>query len=391
MSRGRAFIVWTLVVVAGLLVFVSSLTLWTKRQLLDTNAWTKASGQLLADNEVRSALSVKINDALYQRVDLTSALQSKLPEQAKGAAPVIATTIQNGSARAIDAFLSTSQAQTAWEDINRTAHTALVRVLEDKPLGPLDTNSSGDVVLNLGPMVKQVADRLGVSGRLAANVPEGSGQIVVLKDTQITTAQRAVKVLKAVSLFLVILVFALFALAIYLARGRRRVVLEGSGASLVIGGLLLLIAARLIGNALIDGLVKTDANRPAAHHAWLIATQLLHDSAIGLVVYGFLIVIAGILAGPSRPATWLRRELAPAFRRGPWIVHGVGLVLFLLLIAFGPTSGSRRLIATLVLAALFFTGLEIWRRMTLREFPAAAEPVPPAPPPPPVSAASGRS
>ena len=106
--------------------------------------------------------------------------------------------------------------------------------------------------------------------------------------------------------------------------------LEGSGASLVIVGLLLLVAARLIGNALIDALVKTDANRPAAHHAWLIATQLLHDSAIGLVVYGLLIVIAGILAGPSRPATWLRRELAPAFRRGPWIVHGVGLVLFLL-------------------------------------------------------------
>jgi hypothetical protein len=43
-------------------------------------------------------------------------------------------------------------------------------------------------------------------------------------------------------------------------------------------------------------------------------------------------------------------------------------VLFLLLIAFGPTSGSRRLIATLVLAALFFTGLEIWRRMTPGSF-----------------------
>jgi hypothetical protein len=185
-------------------------------------------GSAAADNEVRSALSVKINDALYKQVDLTSALQSKLPKQAKGAAPGIATTIQNGSARAIDAFLDVAGADRV-EDINRTAHSALVRVLEDKPLGPLDTNSSGDVVLNLGPMVKQVADRLGVSDRLAANVPEGSGQIVVLKDTQITTAQRAVKVLKAVSLFLVILVFALYALAIYLARGRRRVLLEGSG------------------------------------------------------------------------------------------------------------------------------------------------------------------
>src|SRR4029077_12740855 len=146
----------------------------TKRQLLDTNAWTKASGQLLAGNEVRAALSGKLHEALYQRgeltaalhvelsqrVDLTSALQSKLPPQAKGAAPVIASTIQNGSARAIDAFLSTPRAQTAWEDINRTAHSALVRVLEDKPLGPLDTNSSGDVVLDLGPMVMQVADRL---------------------------------------------------------------------------------------------------------------------------------------------------------------------------------------------------------------------------------------
>jgi hypothetical protein len=56
LSRRRAIAVWSLAGVATLLVFVSSLTVWVKRQILDSNARVDTSGQLLENPEIRGAL-----------------------------------------------------------------------------------------------------------------------------------------------------------------------------------------------------------------------------------------------------------------------------------------------------------------------------------------------
>jgi uncharacterized iron-regulated membrane protein len=39
MSKKRGLLVWGLLVLATILLFVSSLTVWSKRQLLDNDAW----------------------------------------------------------------------------------------------------------------------------------------------------------------------------------------------------------------------------------------------------------------------------------------------------------------------------------------------------------------
>jgi hypothetical protein len=57
-----------------------------------------------------------------------------------------------------------------------------------------------------------------------------------MKSDQLGAAQTAVKILKALSSLLLIAVFALYALAIYLARGRRRLLLGATGGSLVFVG-----------------------------------------------------------------------------------------------------------------------------------------------------------
>jgi hypothetical protein len=368
MSRRRAVVVWGLVVVATVLMLVSSLTIWAKRQLLDTDQWTASTAQLLESPQIRAALAVKLEDALYQRVDATAAVRARLPEQAQAAAPVIAAALQNGSGRAIESFLATPRAQALWERVNRKAHATLVKVLEGKDVGPLET-VNGDVVLDLRPMMGAIATRLGFADRLKARASPESGQIVLLESDQLGTVQNAVQALNALTIALVFVVLFLYGLAIYLARGRRRILLETAGGCFVLVGLVLLVARRILGNVLLDSLVKTESSRPAANTAWLIATDLLRDLAIALIVYGLLAILAGTVAGPSRAATWTRRRLAPGFGRGPLVVHGVGLVLLLILIAWGPVAGNRRLIGTLILAGLFFLGLEVLRRLTLREFP----------------------
>ena len=86
MSKKRGVLVWCLFGLATILLFVSSLTVWSKRQLLDDQAWADSSTQLLANDEVRGAIAQKLSDALFARVDVEAQLRERLPPQRKGAA-----------------------------------------------------------------------------------------------------------------------------------------------------------------------------------------------------------------------------------------------------------------------------------------------------------------
>src|SRR5262249_50297115 len=202
----------------------------------NTDAWTNTSADLLANDQVRGALAVKLSDAINQQVDVTEAVRERLPEGAQAAAPVIAAALENASGRAIDTFLASNAAQQIWEQLNRRMHTTLVKVLEGKDVGPLET-SNGDVVLDLQPMVQTLAQRLGLGGKLAAQTQPGASQIVILRSDQLSKAQDAVKVLRALTIFLTIVVLAFYGLAIYLAWDRRRTMLEYVGGAFILVGL----------------------------------------------------------------------------------------------------------------------------------------------------------
>jgi hypothetical protein len=372
-SRRRKVLVGILVAVATLLLLISTLTLWTKRQVLDTDNWTTTSGQLLANDEVRAVLATKLIDLLYQRVNVVAALQARLPDQLDPAAPVAAAALRNAGTRAANTLLGTPAAQALWEQSNRRMHGDLVRLLEGKKLAHV-TTQGGVVVLDLRPLLHRVAERLGVEEKLNARLPSTAGEIVILRSDQLDAAQKAVRVIRVFSIFLLIAVLVLYALAIYLARGSRRIVLEIVGGCAFFVGLVLLVVQRVVGNAIINSVVKTDANRPAGHEIWLIATSILRDIGIALVVYGLIVVAAGALAGPSRIATTIRRWLAPAFRRYVVAVYAVVIAVFLILVAWGPVASDRRLIGTLFLFALLLAGVEVLRRQTLREFPEESTP-----------------
>jgi hypothetical protein len=377
MTRRRAFAVWALIVLASILTLVSALTVWSRQQLLNTDKFTSSSAKLLANDQIRATLSSRLVDFLEQRVDVEAQLEQKLPPRAKGAAPAIAAAIQNSAGQVINAFLGTAQAQAIWERANRRAHTALVRVLEGKDAGTIST-ANGNVVLDLRPMIAQVADRLGVGDRLKERASPDAGQIVLLKSNQLDAAQKGVRVLNALSSWLWFAVFALLALAIYLAHGTRRTMLEAVGFALLTVGFLLLIIRRFVGNAIVDSLVQTESSKPAVHAIWLIETDLLRDIAFAVILYGLFALLAGIFAGPSRLAVATRRWLAPTWRERPYLVWLVAGFLFLVFIAWGPSGGNRRLLGVLILAAVVGLGLEVWRRQTIREFPESGEAPAPA-------------
>jgi hypothetical protein len=353
-------------------LFVSSLTVWSKRQLLDDDAWAHSSTQLLANDEVRGAIAQKLSDALFQRVDVEAQLRERLPAQRKGTAAVLAAALQNTVVpTAADRLLQRPRVQALWENANKRAHAAVLRVLEGKELGKNGniSTANGEVTLDLRPAIMRLATRLGLEDKLKANADPNAGQLVLMKSSQLSAAQTAVKILKALSSLLLIAVVALYALAIYLAQGRRRLLLGATGASLVLVGLVIASLRRFLGGAIVDALVKTEANKQPVRVIWSLETSVMRDIAIILVVYGALVLLATVLAGANRPAVAVRRWLAPAFRHHPIVLWLAALAVFLILLAWGPTGGDRRLLGVAILAATTAIAIEALRRQTLREFP----------------------
>ena len=361
-SGARRAAVWALIGLAALVALVSSLTVWVREQLLDTNAWTDASSELLANDEVRGALAIALTDALFEDTNLTARLEARLPTDLDGLAGPIAGAIEARAPEAADQLLSTPGAQALWQEINTRAHTRLVDLLENSEGDAVTVAQGGDVVLDLQPLVAQLAERLGVDVELTPD----AAQLTIMRSDQLAAAQDAVRVVNTLTVFLGLVVLALLALAVYLARGFRREALRAAGLSLLVAGLVLLVVRRIVGDAVIDALTSAQTE-PAGGAAWLIATDLLQNVAIALLAYGAAIVVGAWLGGPSRAAVRIRRALAPALTRHPVLVHATVLLAVLLGLYFGPAGDTRRLVGILILGGLVVLGVEALRRLTARE------------------------
>lgn len=362
----RSWVPWAIVVLAAVIALVAALNVWVKRQALDTNNWTNASGRLLEDDRIRGAISVYLVNQLYANVNVTQELKQELPPAVKPLAPQIALGLQQVAVRAADTLLARPRVQQLWKQANRRAHQLLIAVIDGKHNVLQQTN--GNVVLNLQPILQQFEQQTGIGSRLVGKLPPDAGKITILKGNQLGAARNTVKVIRVLSYFLLFLVIALYALAMYLSRDRRKILL-GAGVSLLLVGLLLLVVRRFAGNYLVDQLTSNQNAKGAVSATWAIGTELLRNVGENTVVYGIVIIFAAWIAGPSRPARWVRRMSAPTARDHPVVVYGaVTLVLIVLLLA-GPTD-AQRIYPLLFLFALAYVGTEVLRRQTIREFPA---------------------
>jgi hypothetical protein len=371
----RRWTPWVLVVIAAVIGLVSALNIWVKRQALSTDNWTNTSSQLLENDEIRNSVSVYLVNQLYDNVDVTQALEQRLPPRTKGLAAPLAGALQPLAVRTADALLARPRVQKLWKEANRRAHSLFIAVLDGKHERLQSTN--GNVVLNLRPLVERLGQRTGLGGKLAQQLPPDAGQIVIMKGNQLGTARKAVKVVRFLSYFLFFLVLALYALAVYLARGRRRTILMGAGVSVFLVGLLILVVRRFAGDYLVNALTSNPDTKDSVNAAWGIGTGLLRNTGINAVIYGLVVVFAAWIAGPTRLATWVRRTLAPTMRDHPVVIYGFVALVLLIILLTGPTD-AQRIYPLLILFGFAFAGTEVLRRQTAREFPKAARGAPAA-------------
>jgi hypothetical protein len=378
-SRRRRSFVVALLVLATITGLVAVLSTWVKRQALDSGNWTNTSSKLLADKHVQDALGAYLVNELFTNVDVAGQLRSALPPQGQALAGPAAAGLRELANRAAPQLLARPRVQDAWRNANAAAHRQFLAILNGG--GNTVSTNNGEVTLDLHSLVDQLAATLGIQKQVntargkvpASALPASSGRLVIMRSSQLQTAQDVTKGIRNISIIFTAVSLALFALAVWLARGRRRLTLRGVGWCLVGIGIFALLARRVGGNEIVNGLVKADSIKPAAHDSWAIGTSLLRAISLALVIYGLVIVTAAWLAGPTRAAVAVRRALAPSLREHPARVYAAVAGVYLLVLLWGPTPALRSPIPILLIAALLVVGIELLRRQADAEFPGARE------------------
>ena len=217
----------------------ATLAVWINRQVLNTNSWTNTSSQLLADPKIEAAVGGVLVNELFSSVNVSAEIKGVLPSQFAGLAAPATAGLRALAIQVAPQVLSNATVQSAWRLANRTAQLELLRILNGGSKTVSTTN--GVVVLHLYPLLVQLATQLGLQEQLASvrpglqgaagaaargavqqklgvTLPPLSGNIVILRSSQLKTAQNIVKSIKGFALVLPVIALGLFILAVWLAR-----------------------------------------------------------------------------------------------------------------------------------------------------------------------------
>ena len=324
--RIRTGVALFLVVVSVLAVLVSTLALWSRGIIFDTETYVKVVAPVAEDPQVREAVSAYVAGKAVEAADLSARIEDALPSDAKVLAPALTRSLQTFLVDEIDKFLGTPLAQRLWVDINRFAHEQLITALRDE--NRYVTVGRNDVKLNLLPLVAVALQRLEdripqllgkdvtlpkidpatapdeirtlLQDALGRKLPADFGTITLLRGSQGYEAKQALRLFNDLVILVVVLTVVLIAAALLVSVRRWRTALW-----LGVGSLLAFVAARVIEVRLeeaVVGGVKTQGGAAVARSIVNSAISSLNGFLVWVAVAGALVAVAAFLAG--RPE-WL--------------------------------------------------------------------------------------
>jgi hypothetical protein len=184
--RHRA-LVWSLVVLASIVLLFSMLANWVQTEVLGTDQWSNQTQKILQNQDVQQQLSLFAVDQLYANVDVQAQLQQRLPPPAQPfSGPISAATRQlatNVSERA----LASPQVQALVSSAAGRAQQAFIKLVEDK--GQFVSSSGGVVTFEYGSVVADLASRVGVDPATIANIQALIQQYSTELKQRLTAAQ----------------------------------------------------------------------------------------------------------------------------------------------------------------------------------------------------------
>ena len=195
--RWRRIVAAVLVAVGVLLVPVSMSAIWVRRTLLDTDQYVATVGPLARNSDIQHGLADRITTALFADGRVEKEIADVLPPRAEVIAAPISSGLEGVANGAALKLFQSDRFQTLWENTNRRAHTALVKVVTGG--GSRISTKDGSVSVNLEQIFTNVKHRLDTRGITlfdSVQLPTKYRSVVLMQSKQLVEVQGLVDLLQ---------------------------------------------------------------------------------------------------------------------------------------------------------------------------------------------------
>ena len=315
-SGGRRLGSVALLVVGALLLPLSVLTVWTRNEVLDTQRYLENVGPLASNPYVKDAVAGSITKQINAAADFQKIAKDVLPTKAGVLAAPIAAGAESIVGKLADKAVQSDAFVKVWLKSNELGHKNLVAVLTgEHPKGAVEQSTDGKVVLAFGPLTKLVLQRVDkITGLgLSSKVPTEKlhAQFVLVDSKNLATVQTLIRWLDKLS-WIVPIACVLCLLGGALLAPDRRKGIRALGLAIVTAMVVTRLGIGFGREFYLQSVPSGSIPAPAAAAVFDILTRFLTRALRGVFYTGVVLVIVAWLAGPTRPAVWLRRIVSKA-------------------------------------------------------------------------------
>ena len=320
--RWRRIVAAVLLAVGVLLVPLSLSAIWVRNTLLDTDQYVSTIGPLAGNSEIQQGLANRVTTALFADGNVEKKIAEALPPRADVLAAPISSGLEGVADRAALRLFQSDRFQTVWDNVNRRAHTAVVKVLTGG--GSRVSTNDGTVSVNIEQIftnVKQRLDARGITVFDEAQLPAKYQSVVLIQSKQLEEAQGFVDLLQKMAWVLPVISLVCIGGAIALSRDRRRRIMR-AGIWIAVAVALQLALLSVGRNFYLEAITSSGVRRGSAGAVWDQLTSFLRQSGTTVIVLALVIAIAAWIAGPSHLATRIRGYWTNALGRSSGVEAG---------------------------------------------------------------------
>jgi hypothetical protein len=185
MNRSRGVLAIAGVVVASLLLAMSLVGVWAKRNFLDTDRFTSRAAPLAEDPAVQTLVADRLTDEIMTLVNPAELFQEALPDRGQILAVPLANAVGEFVHDRVLTFTQSDRFAQLWEGAVRTAHGLAIRVLRDE--GTAIRTTDGTVTIDLVPAIEAIL------ATISAQSPELFGREIDIPDLSVDELPDAAK------------------------------------------------------------------------------------------------------------------------------------------------------------------------------------------------------